>query len=137
MSGTILEYSSEMKIPKGKLEIAKKIIEEQGEELETCTEFVEIDERRMVILFSDADEFDYMEDVVEPMARALIEGMKSNQAFILEWAYTCNEPIRDQFGGGGAFVIMRGVKTLWIDPSLIAANWIKRERKKAKRKKGE
>lgn len=134
MSDSHLNYSVELRIPAGKLELAKKIIEDAGNRLETYTSFVEIDENRMMLWFHDDDGFASLEELVEPIARALIDGLEIDEPFILEWANTLDKPRCEHFGGG-AFVIMRGCETYWIYPSLLADAWIKNQRKRLEAKK--
>lgn len=136
MSDSHLNYSVELQIPAGKLELAKKIIKDEGDRLETYTSFVEIDEKRMMLWFHDDDGFASLEELVEPIARALIDGLEIDEPFILEWANICDKPVCEQFGGG-AFVIMRGCETYWIYPSLLASNWIKNRKKRLGAKKSQ
>lgn len=51
---------------------------------------------------------------MERIARALIEELEIDEPFFASWAYTCSKPRIDEFGGG-AFVIMRGYETYWVD----------------------
>jgi hypothetical protein len=53
-------------------------------------------------------------DHVEQIARALIEELELDKPFYCSWAYTCSKPRIDEFGGG-AFAIVRGKQTYWID----------------------
>lgn len=129
MSQSYVEFSSEMGIPRGKADKAKRIIKKQMKKLDVDIDFVVIDEKRnMLWLRLCTENGNFIEDAAEPMARALVEGLEIDDPFFFEYAYTCSRSICGQFGGG-AFVIMRGFETFWIVPSLIAENWIKeRER---------
>lgn len=135
MSSTYLEYSTEMKIPKGKMDVAKRIIADAAKnDPELDTGFLEIQEDRETIWFHTNNEWDNLEDAVEPMARALIDGMESDEPFYFEYAFTCEKPVLGQFGGG-AFVIMRGFDTFWINPEEMAHAWIKARKEELKLKK--
>jgi hypothetical protein len=118
-----------MAIPRGKEDKAKRLINRQMRNLGIDLNFVEIDEKRNMLWFHQSTENgNIIEDAVEPMARALVEGLEIDDPFLFEYAYTCSRHVCGQFGGG-AFVIMRGFETFWVVPSLIAENWIKdRER---------
>lgn len=134
MSNTYLEYSTEMKIPKGKMDVAKRIIADAAKnDPELDTGFLEIQEDRETIWFRNNYEWDNLEDAVEPMARALVEGMESDEPFYFEYAFTCEKPVLGQFGGG-AFVVMRGFDTFWINPEELAHAWIKARKEELKLK---
>lgn len=53
-------------------------------------------------------------DHAEVIARHVIETLEIDEPFYMAWSHTCSKPRIDEFGGG-AFVVMRGEPTFWVD----------------------
>jgi len=130
MADNYCDSSSFLNVPPGKLDKAREIIARVEEELETgdegyvgCQSQVLNDEERCGIWFS-GDESCNVEHV-ELIARALVDELELEGDFICSWAYTCSKPRIDEFGGG-AFVIRRGVETLWCDARSEVEDKIRR-----------
>lgn len=112
-----------MEIPKGKQAVAKRIVEKyfsnKNKKNPTYPVFARAAKYRMLVHFNLVTvDVDIVEDAVEPLARDLIEGMKSDEPFVFSWSYVTH-------AGGGSFVIMRSLETFWIIPSVIAEDWIR------------
>lgn len=58
-------------------------------------------------------------DQAEVLVRSLVEGLKLEGVYTCSWAITCSKPRVDEFGGG-AFVVKRGYKTVWVDAASEA-----------------
>lgn len=117
-----LRFETEMEIPGGKRQIARGIIDryisKKRKKNPAYPAFAKVLDRMVVSFRLRTKDVDFVEDEVEPLARALIEGMKSDAPFVFPWAYLTHL-------GGGAFVIMRGLETFWIIPLIIAEDWIR------------
>jgi len=59
---------------------------------------------------------------VERIARAIIEELEIDSPFYCSWAFTCSKPRIDEFGGG-AFAIVRGRDTHWVDAMTECVRW--------------
>lgn len=119
MADYYCEFSSWIDIPRDQVENASKIIDKmeniitKENEFVMCSTFMEVDENRCGVWFSNDDGYGNP-DHVEKIARALIEELKLDDLFVCSWSCTCSKPRIDDFGGG-AFGIMRGRETYWVD----------------------
>jgi hypothetical protein len=108
------ETSSYLSIPEAKIEKAKEIVDRVVAELSEndngCGCLAEVDDQGV---WFHGEESVNLEDVAE-IARALVEGLEIDEPFYCSWAYTCSKPRINEFGGG-AFVIVRGKQTYWLD----------------------
>ena len=118
MANTYMETSSWINIPKSKLVQAEKICKRISERLEKSEEgycsiawAVSKELGQSGIWFFNNESFNT--DHLETMARALVEKLKLGP-FFASWAYTCDNPRIDEFGGG-AFAVIRGQDTIWCD----------------------
>lgn len=116
MANNYCESSSFMDIPKDKIEKAKEIIDRVVKELEDDADEgycgVEIEVEESGVWFHH-DESINPEHLAE-LARALVEELEIDKPFYCSWAYTCSKPRIDEFGGG-AFAVVRGQETYWVD----------------------
>jgi hypothetical protein len=117
MANNYLTSSSFLEIPKDvDREKIKSVINNVIGELENnpdegyCGCEVEVEPNGIWFYYSESINPDH----VEIIARAVINEFKIDKPFYCSWAYTCDKPRIDEFGGG-AFVIKRGFKTLWVD----------------------
>ena len=65
---------------------------------------------------------------VEILARTLLEELDLPEPFIFSWAYTCDAPRSDNFGGG-ACCVQKGKPTLWVD-AVRELNFLRERRDK-------
>lgn len=121
MANNYTETSSWLDIPADKVEAAKLIIERVSSIIEAdengygscdCCADIEKHNERYGVWFH-ADETVNVEHA-ELIARALVEELDLPGPFYCSWAYTCSKPRIDEFGGG-AFVLAKGVPTMWCD----------------------
>ena len=115
MANSYYESSSFLTVPKEKLQEAETIIKRIEAELENgdegvceCSATIKGDG-----VWFRGQETINVEHVAE-IAGALIEELEIDEPFFCSWAYTCDKPRIDEFGGG-AFVIKRGYETYWCD----------------------
>lgn len=107
--------SSWMDIHQNKIKKARDIVDrvvkqlEEGDE-EYCGVVVKVESGGVWFSHDESINLDH----VEIIAKALIEELKINKPFFCSWAYTCSKARIDEFGGG-AFVVMRGKDTYWVD----------------------
>lgn len=106
--------SSMLPIPAEKMKLAVAVCEDAELELTDLDGYCGIDWRAEEngIWFYD-DESATIEHL-EYMAGAVIEALEIDEPFYCSWAYTCSKPRIDEFGGG-AFAIVRGHDTVWVD----------------------
>jgi len=115
--------SSFLSLNKDQLEKAHEIIDRVREELKDdpeegycgCHAVIQIerlDSRNGVLFYGGLEGINITH--VEKIARAIIEELEVNEPFFCSYSYHCSEPVVDEFGGG-AFAIMRGRETVWID----------------------
>jgi hypothetical protein len=115
MADNCCTSSSSLEIPEGKREQAKTIVDRVVTDLESgeegcCDCCVEVEESS-VWFYSD----EYINPAhVAEIARALVEELEIDEPFYCSWAYTCSKLRVDEFGGG-AFGIVRGKPTIWVD----------------------
>jgi hypothetical protein len=121
------QSSSFLKIPAEKLGRAKEILDTlfkdadlEGSFLGFAYEF----KGNGVCIFSQ-DEFN-PEDA-EIAARRLVDELEIDDPFVCSWSYSCSKPRIDEFGGG-AFVVKRGYKTLWLDVQSLAKDAVEQNR---------
>lgn len=117
MANNYTESSSFLPIPPDKLEMARVIIDRVTTSIKTdpdgceycgCDAEVQGDG-----VWFHGDESVNPEHI-EKIARALIEELDLPGPFYCSWANTCSKPRIDEFGGG-AFVLAKGVPTIWCD----------------------
>ena len=48
------------------------------------------------------------------LVRALVEELDLPGVHVCSWAYSCDRPLLDAFGGG-AFAVQKGLETVWVD----------------------
>ena len=116
------DSSSFLSLNEDQLEKAHEIIDRVREELKDdpeegycgCQAIVESQPRssRNGVWFHGVESINITH--VEKIARAIIEELEVNEPFFSSYSYHCSEPVVDEFGGG-AFAIMRGRETVWID----------------------
>jgi hypothetical protein len=125
MANNYCEGSSFLDIPEDKLEKAQEIIDRVEKELEEddecgyCGCQAELEKGGV---WFHGDESINPEHVAE-IARALVEELELDKPFYCSWAYTCSKPRIDEFGGG-AFVIVRGKQTYWVDAMSHVMNQV-------------
>ena len=114
MANNYCESSSYLELTQEQLRKAPKIIDRVTKEIEKEDGYIALD----ISLELDGVWFSYQEsmnpDHLETVARALIEELEVDNAFVASWAYTCSKPRIDEFGGG-AMGIERGKPTIWVD----------------------
>lgn len=123
MANNYCEGSSFLPIPKDKVHLAQAIIDRAAKKLAAEDECYEEGDEYYSYgceaevagdgVWFHGDESINPEHVAE-IARALIEELELDEPFYCSWAYTCSKPRIDEFGGG-AFVIIRGKQTYWVD----------------------
>ncbi len=119
MADNYCEFSEGLSIKPGQeakaAEIFTKIIEEVEEEDGYCGVLAKVEnggtENPLVWLY--CKEYGNP-DVAERIARELMEQLELDGMFVCSWSYTCSKPRLAEFGGG-AFAMMRGCDTVWID----------------------
>jgi len=118
MANNYCQGSSFLHIPKHDLERARKIIDRVVDDLECahdycgCHAVIDDDGSDTGVWFYDEE---YIEPThVEKIARTLINELEIAKPFYCSWAYSCSKPRIDEFGGG-AFVIVRGYETYYVD----------------------
>jgi hypothetical protein len=120
MADYYCESSSFLKIPAEKLDKAKEILDllkaQASEEMGYPGYCYEVDGDGVCIYSSYGD---FNPDDAEIAARRLVEELGIDEPFVCSWSYTCSKPRIDAFGGG-AFVVKRGYKTLWLDVQSLA-----------------
>ena len=115
MANNYCQSSSMLFVPKAMLAKAREIVDTVTQSLEDgedgyCGCLVDVEDEGVWFHTDESINPDH----VEIIARQLIEELKLNKPFYCSWAYTCNKPRVDEFGGG-AFVIKRGYVTYWVD----------------------
>jgi hypothetical protein len=119
MANNYQESSSFLTIPEDKIGKAQAIIdaavavledEDNEESNGYCGCNVTLEDKGVWFC---GDESCNVEHVAE-IARELVEQLEIDEPFFCSWAYTCSKPRIGEFGGG-AFVIMRGRDTYWVD----------------------
>ncbi|MHA2022802.1 MAG: hypothetical protein ACTSWQ_03985 [Candidatus Thorarchaeota archaeon] len=116
MANNYCEGSSLLKISEDKISKAQEIIDRVAKELEEDEDFgycgCQAEVQTHGVWFHDDESINT--EHVEAIARALIEELEIDEPFYCSWAYTCSKPRIDEFGGG-AFAIVRGKETYWVD----------------------
>jgi hypothetical protein len=112
------QCSSFLSIPKHDLDRARKIVDRVTDDLKWENDYCGC---RAVIDDADSDTgvWFYDEECIEPthvekIARTLINELEIDKPFYCSWAFSCSKPRVDEFGGG-AFVIVRGYETYYVD----------------------
>jgi len=129
MANNYCQFSGAFGIPAEQKDKAREIIDRIKKEFEKdedygrlcCDVEVEEDGAGFLVWLHDDGEYGNPEHA-ETLARALIEELKPDKPFILSWAFTCSKPRLDEFGGG-AFCIIRGKDTFWVDAQNAAGDW--------------
>ena len=124
MANNYTQSSSFLPIPPEKLERAASIIQqteheiciaqsqENQEDIEYCSVGCDTEVREGGVWIYGEEHFN--PDHAENIARALVELLELDIVFACSWAYTCDKPRHDEFGGG-AFCLKRGAETVWCD----------------------
>ena len=121
MANNYCESSSLIRIPKEKIKLAESVIQRVENELLDDeeegyvgynTEFLE---EGLWISSDESVNTDHMEKLV----KVLVEELDLEGIFVCSWAYFCDKPRIDEFGGG-AFAIKKGLDTIWIDAAIEA-----------------
>jgi hypothetical protein len=128
MADYYCESSSFLKIPAEKLDKAKEILDllkaQASREMFYLGYSYEVDGDG-VCIYSSAGWFD--PDDAEIAARRLVDELEIDDPFVCSWSYSCSKPRIDEFGGG-AFVVKRGYKTLWLDVQSLAKDAVEQNR---------
>lgn len=121
MANNYTESSSWLSIPADKVEAANAIIERVIAKLENdegewgycgcAADLEKHDDQHGVWFHGDEN---VIPEHVEEIARALVEELDLPGPFYCSWANTCSKPRIDEFSGG-AFVLAKGVPTMWCD----------------------
>ena len=121
MANNYTDSSSWLDLPIDKLEDARQIILRVTQELEQddsqgnycgCAADIENHGEKFGVWFHGDESLN--PEHVEKFARALVEELDLRGPFYCTWANTCSKPRIDEFGGG-AFVLAKGVPTIWCD----------------------
>lgn len=126
MANNYCQSSSEIMIPRDKLKQARAIEARIAGELESDPDEGYVgynatffhDDQPLVQLWIREDE-SINPDHVERLVKALVEELDLPGIHVVSWAYTCNKPRIDEFGGG-AFAVQKGRKTVWVDAASEA-----------------
>lgn len=121
MANNYCQFSGGFSIKKDQAAKVDEIIARVEKEFEAdenygriqCDTEIEPEGDKLFVWIHDNGEYG-IPDHAEGMARAIIEELKIDKPFILSWAFTCSKPRIDNFGGG-AFCIIRGKETFWVD----------------------
>lgn len=119
MANNYTDTSSFLSLPASRLGAAREIIDRVTAELEdsedgACEVQVEVLERGEGSgVWFHSEESVNMEHLAA-IARALVEELEIDEAFVCSWSYSCSKPRIDEFGGG-ALVIKKGYETYWCD----------------------
>jgi len=135
MANNYTETSSWLNLKPDQITKAKEIIDRVELELEEddslggyCGIIVEVEGRgEKPGVWFHGDESANVEHLAV-IARALIEELEIDEPFLCSWSYTCSKPRIDEFGGG-AFAIIRGKETHWVDAMCNVQDWAEKERK--------
>lgn len=115
MANNWIESSSFVKVPKEKLDDAKRILErvknQIGNEEEGYVGFIAEIEEDGVWIYHDES---LTPEHVEFLVRTLVDELDLPGIHMCSWSYTCSKPRIDNFGGG-AFAIHKGQPTVWVD----------------------
>lgn len=114
MANNYTQTSVLLEIPVDKLKVAVAVCDDAELELIDLDEYCGINwaEEDNGIWFYHDESANI--DHLHFMACAVIEACGIDKPFYCSWAYTCDKPRIDEFGGG-AFAIIRGRETVWID----------------------
>jgi len=66
------------------------------------------------------------------LIKQLVEDLELPKIHVCSWAYTCSKPRIGDFGGG-AFVVQKGIDTVWVDAASLAADMALKKRKRLER----
>jgi hypothetical protein len=122
MANNYQQSSSFLHVPEEQKFKAKTIVFEEidriTEQFEYCGCLVEFEHNGLWFYGEEYCDVQH----VEQIARAVIEELELDKPFFCSWAYTCDKPRIDEFGGG-AFVIVRGKDTYWVDAMTKAMDF--------------
>ena len=117
MANNYQESSSYLTLPEDKLDAAMEIVEKEMKKIEEdedgygyCGFTAEKESNGIWFYGEESIDVDHLEQAV----REVIEQLEIDEPFYASWSYTCSKPRVDEFGGG-AFAIVRGKPTVWID----------------------
>ena len=117
MANNYQESSSYLTLPEDKLDAAMEIVEKEMKKIEEdengygyCGVSAEMIDNGIWFYGEETINVDELEQI----AREVIEQLEIDEPFYASWSYTCSKPRVDEFGGG-AFAIVRGKPTVWID----------------------
>lgn len=117
MANHYQQSSSYLTLPEDKLDAAMEIVEKEMKKIEEDEDGwgycgFTAEEKSDGIWFYGEESIDV--DHLEQAVREVIEQLEIDEPFYASWSYTCSKPRVDEFGGG-AFAIVRGKPTVWID----------------------
>jgi len=107
--------SSKLELTKQQLKKARRIVAKVVKDLEDgdqgcCGTEVVMEPDGVWLTHDESFNPDHAEQIVS----ALIDGLKIDKPFYCSWAYTCDHPRLDEFGGG-CFCVRLGKDTRWVD----------------------
>jgi len=126
MANNYCQFSAALVVPKGRGKRAESIAARVAEELEKdeaegcCGTGWSLEDEG-----SDSPHIWFRSDEsgtpehAEKIAKAILEELELDGAFVLSWAFTCSKLRLDEFGGG-ACVVRRGMETVWVDAASEA-----------------
>lgn len=101
-------------IPDGKEKQAQEIINRISEELDKTEGYsgydASIEGNKVWIRHEES----INQEHVNALVNALVEELEIDDPVTVSWAYTCSKPRVGEFGGG-AFVVVRGKGSAWVD----------------------
>ena len=121
MANNYCESSSFIKIDPGYIEqagdIVTRVLAEFEETDEGCGIIVDVEEHGVFIRGEET----FNAEQAAVLVKALVEELSLEGVRMCSWAYTCSKPRIDEFGGG-AFAVVKGQDTIFIDAASEVFN---------------
>ncbi len=123
MANNYVLSSSLLELAPAQLKKAKAIVSRVVRRIETaedsgCSVNVEWYDDGVGIYHDESACLDHVVKIVT----TLLKGLRIDRPFVFSWAYTCDKPRIDEFGGG-ACVLQRGHKPHWIVAMNLAQEY--------------
>jgi hypothetical protein len=120
-------------IPKEKMKDAKQALDKIIDDLDNEFGFVgfghQLQEDGLWIYGEDNFDSEHAHRLV----KQLVETLDLPKIHVCSWSYTCSKPRIGDFGGG-AFVVQKGIDTVWVDAQSTAVEMALKKRKNLERK---
>lgn len=120
MANNYCSSSSFLKLEKEQLEKVSQIIDKVVSDIEDVSLSWAIGSDGILFYEEECFEPEMLAEIVEK----ILEELKVNKPFLFTWAYYCDKPRIDEFGGG-ACLIQMGYETKWYSPMEMAHDEMK------------